>query len=162
MEAAYRDSGGTLRAVYATMLAHPSAWRREGGNVKPPFDFIASACRALAVPDHALSDMKESEVRLRFLEPLRLMGHVWQKPDGPDGLEEADSAWITPQGMAARLQWAVTIPQLLLPDLPDPRAFVTVALGPLVTDRVAFAARAAESRADGIGLVLASPAFQRM
>ncbi|KUF10203.1 DUF1800 domain-containing protein [Pseudoponticoccus marisrubri] len=162
LEQAYRDSGGELRAVYAALLAHPAAWDRARPNVKQPFHFIASACRALVVPPEALLGQSERALRLRLADPLRLMGHVWQKPDGPDGLAEADSAWITPQGMAARLQWAVAMPRILLPDLPDPRDFVTTALGPDVPEAVRFAARAAESRADGIGMVLISPAFQRM
>ena len=46
--------------------------------------------------------------------------------------------------------------------LPDPREFVETALGPDVPEAVRFAAKAAETRAEGVGLVLASPAFQRM
>jgi hypothetical protein len=34
-------------------------------------------------------------------------------------------------------------------------------LGPLSTERLQFAVGAAESKSDGIGLVLASPNFQR-
>ena len=47
------------------------------------------------------------------------------------------------------------------PKLPDPRVFVDTALGGYVTERVRFAAGAAERRAEAIGLVLMSPAFQR-
>lgn len=129
--------------------------------MKPAFHFIASALRALGTPPEALGSLDEKTMRQRIMHPMALMGHVWQKPDGPDGLSEADADWIIPQAIAARLQWAITIPQLLLPDLPDPRAFVTTALGDRVPPAVQFAADAAESRADGIGLILASPAFQR-
>jgi uncharacterized protein (DUF1800 family) len=159
---AWRDSGGDLAVVYDALLAHPMAWDDSKPNIKQPFDFITSALRALAIAPEALLGLDERAYRLRIHEPLRLMGHVWQKPDGPDGLEEADSAWITPQSLAARLQWAVAVPQLLSPVLPDPRAFVDTALGARAPEAVRFAASAAESRADGIGIVLASPAFQRM
>lgn len=162
LETAWLASDGNLMAVYEALLRHPAAWIRARVNVKPPFDFVASACRALAVPEAGLAGLSEADLRIRLHTPLRLMGHVWQKPDGPDGLPEADSAWITPQGVAARLQWAVTVPGLLLGALPDPRIFVETALGPDVPDAVRFAARAAETRSDGVGLVLASPAFQRM
>ena len=40
-----------LMQVYAALLEHPAAWAPELRNVKPPFDFLASACRALAVPE---------------------------------------------------------------------------------------------------------------
>lgn len=162
LEAAWLDTDGNLGAVYDAMLSHPDAWHREGANVKQPFEFITSACRALAVDGPGIIGLEEGAHLLRFTDPMRQMGHVWQKPDGPDGLEEADSAWITPQGIAARLQWSVTVPSLLVRVLPDPRDFVVTALGPNPPEAVKFAASAAESRADGVGLVLASPAFQRM
>ncbi len=157
----WQETGGDLMAVYDALLNHPAAWSRKLRNVKQPFDFVASACRALAVPHAALAELSEAQFRQRIHTPMRLMGHTWQKPDGPDGLEETDSAWITPQGVAARLQWAIAVPQLLVSALPDPRRFVDTALGPDAPDAVRFAASAAESRADGVGMVLASPAFQR-
>ncbi|MCT4554527.1 MAG: DUF1800 domain-containing protein [Pelagimonas sp.] len=162
IETAWLDSGGDLPSAYRAMLTPPSAWDPAPGNMKQPFDFICSACRALAIPDDALQGLREGAMRRRVHEPLRMMGHSWQKPSGPDGLDEVDAAWITPQGMAARLQWAVTVPLMLRADLPDPRQFVDSALAGRATEAVRFAANAAESRADGVGLVLASPAFQRM
>ncbi|MCC1494239.1 DUF1800 domain-containing protein [Cognatishimia sp. F0-27] len=162
LERAWRDTGGDLMAVYEALLSHPASWSPRLSNMKQPFDFIASACRALAVPGAVLVDMPETEYRRRIHDPMVAMGQRWQAPVGPDGLEEADGAWLTPAGLAARLQWAIGVPELLLPVLPDPRAFVRTALGPFTSEATLFAARAAESRADGVGLVLAAPAFQRM
>ncbi len=162
MAAAYRDSGGDLSSVYAALLQHPAAWTPARRNVKPAFDFVASACRALAIAPEAMAGL-DAKATMRHVQwPLALMGHIWEKPDGPDGLPEADNAWITPQGVSARLQWALAVPQMLLRDLPDPRDFVVTALGPDAPPNVRFAAEAAESRSDGVGLVLASPAFQRV
>lgn len=161
LEASYLDTNGDLAALTRTLLSHPAAWDRQNSNVKQPFHFMASAFRALGTPPEAIHAIEERRLRSIFYRPLSEMGHVWQKPDGPDGLPEEDSAWIAPQGIAARLQWALTVPQLLMPDLPDPRQFVHTALGDFTTPAVNFAANAAESRADGVGLILASPAFQR-
>ncbi|MDA7423802.1 DUF1800 domain-containing protein [Thalassococcus lentus] len=162
MAAAWQDSDGDLPTIYDAMLNHPAAWNPDVSNIKQPFDFISSAFRALAIPFENYGRLKEHQFRQRVQQPLALMGHIWQKPSGPDGLDEDDSTWISPQGVAARLQWSLAVPRLLMPDLPDPRVFVETALGPRATERVRFAAKAAESKADGIGLVLASPAFQRM
>ena len=52
-------------------------------------------------------------------------------------------------------------PVRLRPHLPDPRAFVQDILGPNPPADVVYAASAAETRADAIGLVLCAPAFQR-
>jgi uncharacterized protein (DUF1800 family) len=161
LEASYLDTGGDLAALTRTLLSHPAAWDRQNSNVKQPFHFMASACRALGTPPDAIHALSEKKTRSMFYGPLSKMGHVWQKPNGPDGLPEEDNAWIAPQGIAARLQWSLSVPQLLMPTLPDPRQFVRTALNDFTTPAVTFAADAAESRAVGIGLILASPAFQR-
>ncbi|WP_299416250.1 DUF1800 domain-containing protein [uncultured Sulfitobacter sp.] len=161
LEAAFLETDGDLAAVNSTLLNHPSAWDPVQRNVKQPFQFMASALRALAPPPAAISGIDERDVRKIFYKPLSEMGQVWEKPAGPDGLPEEDSAWIAPQGIAARLQWAISVPNQLIADLPDPRQFVQTALGDFTTPAVNFAADAAESRWDGVGLILASPAFQR-
>ncbi|MFZ5964184.1 DUF1800 domain-containing protein [Thalassococcus sp. BH17M4-6] len=162
LEARFLETGGQLTEVYRVLLTHPAAWEVAAPNIKPPFEFVSSALRALAVRPDALDTLDERDMRLHVARPLALMGHIWERPDGPDGLPEEDTAWLTPQGLAARLQWAVAVPQTLRPELPDPREFVRTALGARATPNVHFVAGAAETRWDGIGLVLASPAFQRM
>ena len=90
------------------------------------------------------------------------MGHPLEAPPGPDGWPEADADWITPQRLAARLQWAMAAPYRLTKILPRPEDFARAALGASLPEPVRFAAASAETRAEGIGLVLASPAFQRV
>lgn len=161
VEAAYRDSGGMLLPCYEALLAHPEAWQGPATNMRPPEEFVSAALRALAPPEEYLSGLKENELRQLFLRPLQLMGQPWMTPGGPDGFAEEDKAWVTPQGIAARLEWAMNTPVRLMADLPDPRIFVHHALGDDVPGAVSFAANAAESRDVAIGLILASPAFQR-
>ncbi|MGC1497073.1 MAG: DUF1800 domain-containing protein [Sulfitobacter sp.] len=158
---AYLDSGGDLMVVYAALLDHPAAWQQPATNIKPPADFVSSALRALAVSEATFEKLREQDTRAYFYRPLGLMGQTWQRPDGPDGWSEKDRDWVTPQGIAARLEWAIQVPTLLIADLPDPRDFIQHALGQDVPGAVQFAAKSAETRAEAIGLVLASPAFQR-
>lgn len=157
----FEHSGGDLEQVYAALLEHPASWGAQPGNVKPPFDLVASSCRALAVDPQAMQELKPRHLRRALLRPLAEMGQPLLNPGGPDGWPEEDAAWITPQGLSARLRWAVSAPSVLRPALPEPGAFVDTALGPFATEPVRFAARAAESRSDAIGLILSSPAFQR-
>ena len=161
MEARFLSSDGDLMQVYDALLSHPASWEMPLSNVKPPFDFIASSCRALAVAPKKLHKLKENQIKGQLLNPMTMMGQIWQKAPGPDGWAEEDAVWITPQSVSARLRWAMTIPQVLRPKLPDPRTFVSQALGPVANDVVRFAATSAESRSDAIGLVLSSPSFQR-
>lgn len=158
----FTETGGDLFALYATLLSHPAAWVTDATTVKQPVDFIGSALRALDLsPRHLPADGPDRIVNL-IGTPLALMGQEWGRPPGPDGWPEADEAWITPQRLAARLQWALSAPVVLRRNLPDPRDFVEVALGHTAPEAVRFAARAAETRAEGVAVVLASPAFQRM
>ncbi len=157
----FEETGGDLMAVYEAMLSHPSAWDPAGGNVKRPIDFIGSSLRALDIVPRHMPGGTYKEMRELFFNPLALMGQKWGQAAGPDGWPEADDDWITPQRLAARLQWGMTVPFLLRRVLPDPRDFVEFALGSKAPETLRFAASAAESRAEGIGVVLASPAFQR-
>lgn len=157
----YMDTDGHLGEVTRALLEHPSSWDATRRNIKPPFLFIASTLRALGVDRQQVAAWKHGRIVKMLYQPMARMGQVWEGPAGPDGYAEEDMHWITPQGMAARLQWAMAAPQILAGSLPDPRAFVETALGPWVTPEVAFAAKAAETRWEGIALVLASPAFQR-
>ncbi|NDW53293.1 DUF1800 family protein [Aliiroseovarius sp. PrR006] len=93
--------------------------------------------------------------------PLKLMGQPWEAPGGPDGWPEDAAHWITPQGLAARIQWAVSAPSSFGVKLPDPRDFVQTALAGQASKVTEFAARAAETRWEGIGIILSSPEFQR-
>ncbi|WP_122074011.1 DUF1800 family protein [Pseudophaeobacter sp. EL27] len=161
LSAAYRDSDGDLAQVYDVLLNHELSWEPELGNVKPPFDYMASACRGLGVDPAHLTGWKPKQMRQNFIAPLRLMGQAWQSPVGPDGWEEADAAWITPQGLSARLRWAMAAPRRLVEALPDPTDFAGHCLGSRANPWVMFVASAAETRAEAIGLVLSSPAFQR-
>jgi len=161
IEGRFIDTGGDLMAVCGALLEHPSAWKPTLSNVKPPTDFIASACRALAPATDQIEALNAVTIRRLFLNPLTLMGQIWNRPNGPDGWAEEDTAWVTPQGISARLHWALNVPQKLRPTLPDPRDFVVNALGSFAPQPVQFAAKAAESKSDAIGLILAAPAFQR-
>ncbi len=130
MTAAYGDTGGDLMAVYRAMLDHPAAWDATPAKVKTPFDFVTSAARALGVSADAIADLSRRDLTQFFEAPMRIMGQAWERPTGPDGWPEDAAAWVTPQGMAGRINWAMSMPARLIPDLPDPRDFVLGALGP--------------------------------
>jgi uncharacterized protein (DUF1800 family) len=161
LEEAYRDSGGELMRVYEVLLSHPESWREARRNMRPPEEYISAALRGLGLGRDALAGLDQRDRRRNFIGPLRVMGQPWQGPTGPDGWAEEDAAWITPQGIATRLDWAMRAPGRLMDDLPDPAAFLETALGDAADERLRIAVGAAENRAVGIGLVLSAPAFQR-
>ncbi|SMP14764.1 DUF1800 domain-containing protein [Shimia sagamensis] len=165
MGARYLETDGDLAEVVEAMLRHSAAWAavEDGaGNFKQPELFVSSALRALAVPKKQLRDVKSHQLERLLGTPLRTMGQPWRRPFGPDGFEEDDGHWLTAQGMAARLQWALGVPAEVLDALPDPRDFVQTTLGTSAPASVRFAAETAENRREGVALVLMSPAFQRV
>lgn len=159
--ARYIATGGALMPTYEALLEHPAAWVATPGKVRQPVDFVAAAVRALNVPLATLEGFDWRDVSRQFVAPMQLMGQDWESPIGPDGWPEEAEAWITPQGMAARIQWAMKTPEVLMKDLPDPRDFLRQTLGARASEPLTIAAAAAENRATGIGLVLVSPEFQR-
>lgn len=161
MTAAYRESDGDLPTVYAAMLDHPAAWALPAVKTRQPWDFIAAALRALDVPAKRFAAARAQQLRAHVLRPLARMGQPWQQPPGPDGWPEDGAAWISPPALAERIDWAMQVHELTRAPLPDPRRFLTTALAERADDTLGHAVRAAASRAAGVGLVLASPAFNR-
>lgn len=157
----WMETGGDLLDVTRALIEHPASWTQTRAKVRRPIEYIIAALRALDVDPAVWTDMNRAQMRRAFGLPLAAMAQPWNAPAGPDGWAEETANWVTPQAMATRIDWALTMPSVLSPDLPDPRDFVAHALGPLASRETAFAARAAEDRAAGIGLVLASPEFQR-
>ncbi len=155
------QTGGDLLALITAMLNHPAAWTPQLQKVKPPFGYLTAALRALGVPGEVLTGLTLRQTEKLFWAPLNVMGQPWEEPPGPDGWPEEGAAWVTPQAMAGRIDWAMTMPAQLVDPLPDPRDFVRTALGPTPPDPVIFAAGAAENVTIGIGLTLSSSAFQR-
>lgn len=159
--AAYRATQGDLRATTTALLEHPAAWSPELAKAKRPQDYICSALRALGVTADQILSAPGKHLRHGVLTPLRAMGQPYQKPTGPDGWAEGFDDWITPQGLAGRIQWGMAVPQALGLDLPDPRDFVQTALADAASADTRFAAKAAETRWEGVGLILAAPEFNR-
>jgi uncharacterized protein (DUF1800 family) len=161
MTAAYSEQGGDLFAVYTAMLNHPAAWEPRMTKARQPYDFIVASLRALGVSGAAVMEMRGPILSRMLLRPMSLMGQSWRNPNGPDGWPEAAENWITPQGLAIRIRWGMEVPGRLVTPMPDPREFALHALGAAADEQLLWAVDRAESQREGVGLVFASPAFNR-
>lgn len=157
----WTDSGGDLGQVMAALVSHPAAWAPTAAKVRQPWEFVVAGLRALGVTGAEVAGWGDDALEANVLAPLRAMGQPWKAPRGPDGWPERGEAWITPQGLAARIDWAMTRPQHLRPSLPLPVDLARTALGDRISDAVQKAAERAENRAEGVGLVLSAPEFNR-
>ncbi|MEM1374957.1 MAG: DUF1800 domain-containing protein [Pseudomonadota bacterium] len=161
MAARYVASDGDLGALSAAMLEHPAAWDPARVNVKWPVDYMSSALRALGLTPERMARTSLKDVRNLLLNPMGRMGQRWERAPDPAGWEEADFAWITPQAVAERVNWAMRAPVRLTQALPDPRDLLGLIAGDTAPGELSFAISAAQDRREGVGLVLASPSFQR-
>ncbi len=161
LAAAWRESGGDLPRVYAVLVEHPALARQFRQKVRQPFDFLAASLRALGLQADMAADLPPRRLRRALLDPIRAMGQPWFGASGPDGWPEAGEAWIRPQLLAERIDWAMNVPIRLVDPLPDPRGFLETALGGTAGEALVWAVPKAESIREGVGVVLASSDFNR-
>ncbi|ABL70274.1 DUF1800 domain-containing protein [Paracoccus denitrificans] len=161
MAAIWRDSGGDLPQVYRVMASHPDLASGLRQKVRQPFDFCVAGLRALGIRGERIARLELPEFRRAAWGPVEAMGQPWGRPKGPDGWPEGADAWIAPQTLAARINWSLRIPRLLLDELPDPRGMLVSAFGSTQSAELAWAVPKAESAAEGVALILASGDFNR-
>lgn len=162
MAGAYLAADTGLMPVYEVLLAAPEAQALPLRKARQPVEYMVAALRALGITGATLADMPPKLFTKVIAEPLVQMAQPLGAPRGPDGWPEEVEAWVTPQGLAGRIAWAMTAPSLLLgAALPDPRALAGRALGSLAGPALLTAVARSESVAEGVGLVLAAPEFNR-
>lgn len=160
MQASYLDGGGDLRALYRSMLEHPSAWGRGLHKTRAPMHWMAASLRATGVAADQIRALSDRDTRRDLRGPLQAMGQPWEAVPSPAGYDDSARAWITAQAMAARITWAMGLAERLRQS-PDPRDFVTRAMGDMASPQLVRAARGAETRGQGVGIILSSPDFNR-
>lgn len=154
----WTETGGDLPSVYAALLEHPAAWAPGLAKARQPYDFTVATMRAFGMGG-ARTPVPERVLR-QAIRHMRRMGQPLLDPAGPDGWPEAAGEWITPQGLAGRMEAARVFARMHA-DSVDPRDFVETALGEAATEDLRFAAAAAEQRWEGLVLTLLSPEFNR-
>ncbi len=145
MAEAWLRTGGNLLLVYRAMLEHPAAWALPLAKVRQPYDFMIASFRALGMTGAVMMALEEKAMRRLIWQALADMGQPYKAPRGPDGWAEAGEDWITPQGLAQRISWAMRAPEQmqrlgLIAMLPDPRRWRVPGLGDLASETVLVAA----------------------
>jgi uncharacterized protein (DUF1800 family) len=161
MRLAFVQSKGDIPTVVLALLSHPSAQAEGALKIRQPFDFIVSSCRALGVQGAQIQTLKAGDFKRGFLHQMEMMGQKLKASPGPDGWPEEAEVWVTPPRLAARIDWAMSMPQRLTKEMPEPVALAMAALASHATPTLLTAVARAESRRDGVGIVLSSPEFNR-
>ena len=157
----FSDTGGDLGAMNLALAQAPELEENLRGKMRQPFEFLVASMRALGMTGSQVDALRPAALRRHLLNPMAIMGQPWAAPDGPDGWPERAEDWASPQGIAMRINWAMTSPPELLGQLPDARALLRAALGDTASEAVAWAVPRAESNPEGVALVLSSADFNR-
>ncbi|MEH6677065.1 DUF1800 domain-containing protein [Phenylobacterium sp.] len=150
LEQAWLKSDGALDQVAAALISAPESWAPEAKKFKTPYEFLISSWRATDTAPRAHNE-------------LAMLSAMGQRPfyaPSPEGWPEEEAAWATPDGIIKRLVWTESFAPKAVRNR-DPSDLAAQALGVRLSPLTAKAIARAESRDEGLALLLMSPEFQR-
>ena len=148
----YRDTDGDLLAVADALFGHELAWAaHRPGKVRRPEELMLSAHRLLQLP-MGMPD--------RTLAALTTMGQPVGRAPSPQGWPDRHDDWLGPDALLKRVEWAMTVGRAN-GNLADARQLADLAWGPALSGESRQQIARAESGAQALTLLLASPEFQR-
>jgi uncharacterized protein (DUF1800 family) len=151
MTRAWKDSRAHLPAVYRALIESPEAWASPLAKFKTPVDFIYSAYRGLGMP------LREKR---RSLQAFETLGQRNFAPGSPAGWPDTSADWDGPSALLKRITWADLVAQRLGDKL-NARELAPQMLGDSLSEDTARAIARAETGAQALTLLLASPEFMR-
>jgi uncharacterized protein (DUF1800 family) len=145
------DSGGALSRVYEVLVDSPEGWAEPLSKFKTPADYIHSSHRALDLP------LREKR---RAVQTFEALGQRSLMPGSPAGWPDTSADWDGSSAVLKRIAWADAMAQRT-GDLRSARELAPRILGATLSDETAKAVARAESAAQAMTLLLASPEFMR-
>ena len=143
------DSGGDLKAVSRELVIAPEAWDAPRTKMRRPGEWLVGALRSTGI---APSDVRP------LVQAQNLLGEPLWRPPAPNGFSDDSAAWM--DGLAQRLDISNQFARRT-GDLIDPQAVAEASFGPLLSKDTQEALARAESRQQGVALLLMSPEMQR-
>jgi len=146
----FLETGGSLAALHQGLVDSPQAWSSITAKVKRPDEYLVSSLRALGVnepPGAALQLVARAMGQREFFAP------------SPQGWQDHASAWLAPDALLKRLEWADAAAHRL--PARDVRLLATDVLGPQLLASTRREIDRAESPQQALVLLLASPEFLR-
>jgi uncharacterized protein (DUF1800 family) len=146
----FRDTGGDLREMAIALVNLPEAWETPLTKVKTPNDLVISTKRLLQLDLTGATATND----------LRTLGQLPWTVTSPAGWPDKGADWLGPSQMNLRLDWAAN-QGTRAPRTSNASNIAIEGYGPVISADSAFFIRNAASVADGVGLVVAAPEFQR-
>jgi uncharacterized protein (DUF1800 family) len=151
LERSYIGTGGDLGELAKTLVLAPEAWSPDAVKFKTPYEFLVSSWRAASVTPGDVTQIAP------------ILTGMGQKPfsaPSPKGWPEEAEVWCAPDAVIKRMAWAQSLAAQSLNGR-DPDQLARDALGARLTPLVATAISRAETREEGLAILLMSPEFQR-
>jgi uncharacterized protein (DUF1800 family) len=146
----FRETDGDLKAVSIALVDADEAWSTPLSKMRTPEQFLLAALRAI-------DRMPEDPSPL--LGSLNAMGMPLWQPPGPNGWPDTVSAWASPKNIKSRLDVSAAI-AARVKDLVNPSELLQTIAGETASAETRQAIARAESRQQGLALLLMSPEFQ--
>ena len=151
LQASFQGSGGDLARLARTLVNSPEAWDPTPAKFKTPYEFMISSWRAAGIAPSDLTTIAPT---------LNAMGQKPFSAPSPKGWPEEAQVWCAPDAVVKRMGWSEAFAQAATNDR-DPTMLAQNALGGRLTPASAKAIARAETRPEGLAILLMSPEFQR-
>lgn len=148
----FARTDGDLRALAATLIDMPESWSAPLLKMRSPYDYVAAIMRAVGQ-----GPKKDPRQPLGWLAAL---GEPLWQPPGPNGFADQTDAWASPEGMKIRLDIAWQAARQIT-DIGNPSEMLDALIGPSTSADTRRAIAQAESKQQGVALLMMAPEFQR-
>ncbi len=150
LERAFLRSSGDLPTVYRSLIEAPEPWRDAHTKFRTPWDWSIAALRATGT---------EEMPPRRFARLQNELGQQVWAPKSPAGYADTAAGWAGPDALIRRIETAERIGNTALDR--DSRTLARTLFPDTLNDSTATAVARAESPAQGLALLLASPEMMR-
>jgi uncharacterized protein (DUF1800 family) len=148
---AFRKSGGDLAAVARALVSSKEAWDAPLTKLRTPNEFLIALHRAL--------DEKVDRPQ-RLNNETNLMGQPLWNPPGPNGHADDEASIAAPKAIKTRMDLSLAYARAAAARH-DPRELAQALYGEALSDETRQAIARAETRPQGLAILLMSPEFQR-
>jgi uncharacterized protein (DUF1800 family) len=156
LEKSFRETSGDLKALAATAVNDPAAWKPGAGKMRTPVEYTTAAMRMLNWPQ---GGDKVQQVR-GVMGATRMMGEFPFTAPSPKGWPLDSASWSGADALLNRIQWAKEVGNRVPPKT-NALDIARASLGPLLYPETRSAVQAATATSDAVALLLSSPEVQR-
>lgn len=150
LAAAFLETNGDLARVTQALVASAEAWTPELTKMRSPQEFVIASLRATGLP------FNPGQAN----GPMRAMGQGFWQVSGPNGYPDGVSDWASPEGLSTRLDFSLALARRM-PGTVDPLGLLDSIVGEAASKETRQAIARAESKPQGVAILLMSPEFQR-